>query len=60
MKSPKNFEIEESRLNKLANDNAAPIQDRIISLCRLYELYHGDVYMQATTVHRIEDTIRHP
>jgi len=58
MKSPKNFEIEESRLNKLANDNAAPIQDRIISLCRLYQLYQGDVHMQSKTVTRIEDTIR--
>ena len=60
MKTPKNFEIEESRLNKLANDNAVPMQDRIISLCRLYQLYQGDVHMQAKTVTRIEDTIRQP
>lgn len=58
MKTPQNFTTEAERLNKLANDIRTPMADRIISLCRLYQWYQGDVHMQAKTVQRIEETIR--
>lgn len=58
MKSSQNFISEADKLNKLANDKAVPMPDRIISLCRLYQWYQGDVHMQDKTVKRIEDIIR--
>jgi hypothetical protein len=58
MKTPQNFATEAERLNKLTNDVRVPMQDRVISLCRLYRLYQGDVHMQAKTVNRIEEIIK--
>lgn len=52
------FAAEVKKLNKIAHNIAAPVPDRVISLCRLYELYKGDVKQQNTIVHRIEGVVR--
>lgn len=52
------FDAEVEKLNKIARNLAAPMPDRVISLCRLYELYKGDIKQQNTIVHRIESVVR--
>lgn len=52
------FSVEVEKLNKIAHNLIAPMPDRIISLCRLYDLYKGDVKKQNTIVRRIESVVR--
>lgn len=52
------FNLEVAKLNKIAHNLIAPMPDRIISLCRLYELYKGDVKQQSIIVKRIESVVR--
>lgn len=58
MKTPQNYKSEIEKLTDIIDNRSAPMQDRIISLCRLYQWYQGDIYNQAKTVRRIEDIVR--
>jgi hypothetical protein len=58
VRTPSTFVAEADKLNKLINDTNVPIMDRILSLCRLYRWYQGDIHMQARTITRIEDLIK--
>jgi len=58
MNIEQDFATEVNKLNKIAYNLIAPMPDRIISLCRLYELYKGDVKQQNTIVKRIESVVR--